>query len=61
MKHTKTIWWISGPKWTFTIVEENGIVIEAAPISRWAVGHPIAKVMTWWKKKGAEKIKTLSQ
>lgn len=55
----KTVWWISGPKWTFAVVEEDGVVVEAAPISKWGIGHTIDKVIDWWLSKGADRIKQL--
>ena len=40
----KIIWIrISTPRATFMVVEKNGIIIDAAPISRWAIGKSTEK------------------
>jgi len=52
----ETLWWISGPRWTFAVVEIDGKVVEAAPISKWAVGKSIDDVIKWWKRKGADRV-----
>lgn len=53
------VWWVSSPRCTFSLVEKNGVVVEAAPISRWALGEPIEKVLAWWRRKGADDIRKL--
>lgn len=55
------VWWISSPRCTFSIVEENGMVTEVAPISKWALGKPIDTVLNWWRSKGADDIRELGK
>jgi hypothetical protein len=50
---------ISGPKWTFVIIEKDGVVVDSPPISKWAIGKPLEMVLVWWAKKGADKITKL--
>ena len=52
-------WWISGPRWTFGIAARRGIVVEAAPISKWALGKPVERVLAWWRSKGADDVREL--
>jgi hypothetical protein len=49
-------WWISGPRWTFLIISRNGIVVEAADISIWALGQRIEQALEWWERKGADRV-----
>ena len=57
----KIIWIrISTPRATFMVVEKNGIIIDAAPISRWAIGKSTETCIDWWKKKGADQVDFLT-
>lgn len=38
---------------TFALVVQDGRVVDAAPIARWAVGHPEAEVLAGYTKRGA--------
>ena len=40
----------------FGIIAKNGIVIEAAPISKWALGKSINDVLNYYKNKKNAKI-----
>lgn len=55
------LWCVSGPRWTFGLIVEDNIVVEAAPISRWAVGKRIARVCQWWRDKGADRIERVNE
>lgn len=47
-------WWrITLSYACFAFVEDQGIVIEAAPIANWTIGVESNKVLSWYKKKGA--------
>lgn len=37
----------------FGLIVEDAVVVEAAPIARWAVGKPIRDVLTYYRRKGA--------
>jgi hypothetical protein len=45
--------WVSLPYATFGLRIEGGVVVEAPPIARWAVGLPEAKVAAYLRGKGA--------
>lgn len=45
--------WVSLSYATFGIRVEKGIVVEAAPIARWAVGKPEGFVADYFRRKGA--------
>lgn len=45
--------WVSLPYATFGMRVDRGVVVEAAPIARWAVGLPEARVAAYLRKKGA--------
>lgn len=45
--------WVSLPYATFGLRVDGGVVVEAAPIARWAVGLPEARVAAYFRKKGA--------
>jgi len=54
METNKTIhYWISLQYATFVITSKNGIVTEAAPISRKSIGHNTNDVINYYKGKGA--------
>lgn len=42
------------PHACFGIIVEDGIVVEAAPIARWATGKLAREVLLYYKKKGAK-------
>jgi len=48
---------VSTPKLTFALVEKNGVVVMAAPVSRWAIGKPIGGVIEWWRRRGADDVR----
>ena len=57
---SETGYWVSLSDATFGIWEKDGIVTDAAPISRKAsMGRPIADVLTYYRNKGA-RIERLS-
>lgn len=37
----------------FCLEVQNNTVVQAAPISKWAVGQSFPKVSKWWRSKGA--------
>lgn len=45
--------WVSLPYATFAVVVRDGVVVDAAPIARWAIGKPEEKVATFYRRKGA--------
>lgn len=46
-------WWrVTSRRWTFGLRSRNGIVVEAAPISKWGVGQKVDTVLDWWRRKG---------
>ena len=45
--------WVSLPYATFGIAAENGVVVDAAPIARWAVGKQERFVADYFRRKGA--------
>jgi hypothetical protein len=38
----------------FALYVRDGVVIDAAPVARWAIGKPWASVESYWLKRGAE-------
>jgi hypothetical protein len=46
--------WISLPYATFLIATRGGVVVDAAPIARWALGKPEQKVADFYRRKGAQ-------
>ncbi len=45
--------WISLPYATFGVAIRSGVVVDAAPIARWALGKP-ARALSFYRRKGAE-------
>lgn len=46
-------WWrVVTPYYVAAVIERDGIVVQAAPILKWAKGQPLAKVIAWCEKKG---------
>ena len=49
-----TYWiWVSSHYATFGIAVRDGIVVDAAPIARWAIGKPEGYVAGYYRRKGA--------
>ena len=46
-------WYIDLEYATFGLIEKNGIVVEAPPIAKWAVGKRMASVLTYYRDKKA--------
>ena len=44
----------------FGVVVRNGIVVEAAPIAKWAVGKSLADVVEHFKRKRAKVLEVAS-
>lgn len=57
---SETWWRISGRRWTFAVIEKDGVVTYAAPISVWAIGQSVPRVIEWWKRKGADDVRRIS-
>lgn len=52
--HQGDMIWVSVPGFaTFGLVVAGGKVVDAAPISRWAIGHPERRVADYWRRRGA--------
>lgn len=51
------LYWIDVGYACFGIIEKDGIVIETAPISKWAKGKDIDYVINYYKRKRAKVIK----
>lgn len=45
--------WVSLPYATFGLAAENGVVVEAAPIARWAAGRGEREVAAYYKRRRA--------
>jgi hypothetical protein len=45
--------WVSMPWATVGVRVVDGVVVDAAPIVRWAVGKPWPVVQAWFRRKGA--------
>lgn len=45
--------WVSMPHATFALAVERGVVVQAAPIARWAVGKREHEVAAYLRKRGA--------
>jgi hypothetical protein len=50
---TDAAWYISLPYATFALILRAGIVTRAAPIAGWAVGKDEARVLGYYRRKGA--------
>lgn len=46
-------YWISLPYATFGVGARDGVVVETAPIAKWARGKALAAVLAYYRKKGA--------
>lgn len=46
-------WYISLPYATFALILRVGIVIRTAPIAVWAIGKTEARVLDYYRRKGA--------
>jgi len=55
------LFWISTSYATFGIVAENGIVIETAPIAKWAIGKKIGYVLLYYDKTKNAEIKKIRE
>lgn len=44
---------VSLPCATFAVIVRNGVVVDAAPIARWAVGKDERFVANFYRRKGA--------
>ena len=52
------IWyWISLPYATFAIISDNGIVVDTAPIAKWARKLKIDYVLSYYNRRGAKIVK----
>lgn len=47
-----TIWQVTAPHFCAGVIERGGIIIEAAPILRWAISEPLAKFGLYCQRKG---------
>lgn len=45
--------WVSLTYATFGVQVRDGVVIDAAPIARWAIGKPESVVADYYRRKGA--------
>lgn len=45
--------WVSLPYATFGIAVRDGVVVDAAPIARWAIGKSERRVADYYRRKGA--------
>lgn len=45
--------WVSLSYATFGVAVRDGVVVDAAPIARWAVGKPEEQVAAYYRRKGA--------
>lgn len=50
---TDTAWYVSLPYATFALVLRADVVTRAAPIAGWAIGKDEARVLEWYRRKGA--------
>jgi hypothetical protein len=46
--------WVTAPWATFGLIVRDGLVVEAAPICRWAVGEKEWKVADYLRQRGAQ-------
>lgn len=46
--------WVSLPWATFGLEVQDGHVVDAAPIARWAIGKPEADVAAYYRRRGAQ-------
>lgn len=46
------LWQITAPHFCAGVIERGGMIVEAAPILRWAVGQPYLKLGVYCKRKG---------
>lgn len=51
--NTDTAWYISLPYATFALVLHAGLVTRTAPIAVWAIGKGEARVLDYYRRKGA--------
>jgi hypothetical protein len=52
---TDLMWvWVSLDYATFGIEVRDGVVVDAAPIARWAIGKPEQYVADYYRRKGAK-------
>lgn len=49
-------YWISLPYATFIIDDDNGIIVDAPPISKRSIGQKTEKVLEYYRNKGAKII-----
>ena len=49
--------WVSLSYATFGLAVRDGIVVDAAPIARWAIGKPEQKVADFYRSKGARFVR----
>lgn len=48
---SRECYWVSSSIGTFGVDVVNGVVVEAAPIARWAVGKKLWVLLAWLEKK----------
>lgn len=47
------LYWIRAPHYTAgVLVNEKGIIVDTAPILRWAFGKQIVPTIAYWRKRG---------
>jgi len=46
--------WVSLPYATFGVAVAEGVVVEAPPIAKWALGRDERKVVGYFRRRGAE-------
>lgn len=52
------VWvWVSLSYATFGIAVADGVVVDAAPIARWAIGKDERRVAEFYRRKGAEFVR----
>lgn len=52
------VWyWISLPVYTFALRAENGLVVETAPIAKWARGKALEDVLRTFRGRGAAVVR----
>lgn len=46
---TQTAYWLSSRRLTVLACVRDGILVETAPVTRWALGKPIERLVNWMK------------
>lgn len=48
------LWYISLPWATFGLIEQDQVIVDTAPIAKWAIGKLAADVFNYYKRKQAK-------